>query len=111
MLADKSFAPAGKSQGRLEMAAAGEHAGAVVAEVDRFGHEAARAAQKGRGAIDDLHHAVVGAHDDVAVMGDDQVGDRRELLLRFLHFVGDQRRAAGIGARSRPAAKSCAPSR
>ena len=97
MLADKGLAPARKRERRLQMAAAGEHAGAVGAEVDRLGNEAARAAQKGRRAVDDLHHAVVGAHDDVAVMGHDQIGDARQLVARFV-VVGDQRLAAGIGA-------------
>ena len=96
MLADEGLPPAGQRQGRLEMAAAGQNVGAVLAEVDRFGDEAARAAQKGRRAVDDLHHAVVGAHDNVAVMGHDQIGDRREFLLRFL-VASDERRAARVG--------------
>ncbi len=75
VLAHESFAAARQSEGGLQMAAAGEHAGAVFAEVDGLGHKTARAAQEGGGAIDDLHDAVVGAHDNVAVVRDDQVGD------------------------------------
>ena len=97
MLADKSLAPAREGQRRLEMAAAGEHARAVGAEVDRLGHKAARPAQKGRCAVDDLHHAVVGAHHNVAVMGDDQVGDAGEPRQRLV-IADDQRLAARIGA-------------
>ena len=40
--------------------------GPSAAEIDRIGNEAARAPEIGGRAVDDAHHAVVGAHDDRA---------------------------------------------
>ena len=59
----------------LRCAAEREHAGPVGAKIDRLGHEAARAPQEGRRAVDHRQHAVVGARDDGAVMADDEIGD------------------------------------
>ena len=59
----------------LRCAPSASDAGAVVAKIDRLRHEAARAAQKGRRAVDHRHHAIVGARDDGAIMADDEIGD------------------------------------
>ncbi len=81
----------------LEIAAVGERARAVAAEVDRLGNEAPRPPQIGRRAVENARHAVVGARDDGAGVADDEIGEARKLRAR-LPVVGDERLAAEIGA-------------
>ena len=63
----------------LRSRAGGEHARPVGAEVDRLGHEAARAAQKAGAPSMHAHRRESSARDDDrAVMGDDEIGDAVE---------------------------------
>ena len=97
MLGDEGLAPARHRDGRLEMRADREHARPVAAEIDRLRHEAARAPQERRRAVEDGHNRIVGASHNRAVMRDDEVGDACKLCLRLV-VADDERLAAGIGA-------------
>ena len=97
MLRDEGLAPARHRNGRFQMRADREHARPVSAEIDRLRHEAARAPQEGRRAVEDGHYRIVGAGHDRAVMRDDEVGDACKLFLRLV-VADDERLAAGIGA-------------
>ncbi len=98
MLGDEGFAPARHRDGRFQVRADGKHVRPVAAEIDRLRHEAARASQEGRRAVDDRHHRIVGAGHDRAVVRDDEVGDPGEFLMRLV-VADDERLAARIGAR------------
>ena len=76
----------------------GEHARAVGAEVDRLGHEAARAPQKGRSAVDRSRITRSSARTTISRSW---VTIRSAMPAEFsarLVVVDDQRLAAGIGA-------------
>ena len=98
MRGDEGFPSARHRHRRLQMRAERQHVGTVATKFDRLRHEAARAPQKGRSAVDHRHHAIVGAGEDRPIMADDEIGDSLEFFARLV-IVDDQRLAARIGAR------------
>ena len=78
------------------MAAKRQHIGTIRHQLDRLRHEAARPAEQGGSAGDDVCHAVVGADEDWPVMRDDEVGNAGQAALG-VGVVDHQRLPARIG--------------
>ncbi|MGX1048976.1 hypothetical protein AB7M41_008682 [Bradyrhizobium diazoefficiens] len=97
MLGDEGLVAARDRHGRLQRAADGQDRRHGLCETNRLGNVTTGAADEPRPPGDDRRHGIVGARDDVAVMGDDEIGDAGKAQLR-LAIVDQKRLAAGIGA-------------
>ncbi len=98
MLRDEGLATARQRDGGLQVRAQCQNGGAIGAEVDRIGHEAARAPEHRRTSGDHLRHAVVSPDEDRPVMRDDEIGDAAQSTAGIL-IIDDERFAAGVGRR------------
>ena len=84
---------AGQGEGVLELGADGQHGRSLRhrdRQRDRFGGVAAGAADQALPAIDDAGHGVVVPGPDLAIVGQERVGDAGQPLQRLV-VVGSQR--------------------